>query len=262
MSSDKYIYYMETCFITFGAAPIHPERARCRGKSDYYGAVDRITKQAKHTGLFTKIKGWTDGDLRNDDAFWSQHKDFITGRGNAYGFGYFIWKPYIIKQTLSTLSSGDILLYLDAGCEIHPAKTSMLESFFKQVPESLIIGSEAKMEYMRSPVDLMKKLDVYDPRFYKTRQRQAGTNMFYVCDRVINLVSEWYDLCCDYETLVGASDTFTYSNIDGFKGNRHDQSIFSLLTKKHGFDSWSRGLNIGTAVEIIWNRTGVSKLNI
>ena len=37
---------------------------------------------------------------------------------NPRGYGYWLWKSYIIKKTIEKMSDDDILLYLDCGYEI------------------------------------------------------------------------------------------------------------------------------------------------
>ena len=91
--------------ITFGA-----------GSQDYYDAVKRLTKQSTELELFDNIIGYTDKNLKNDNIFWEKHSNFITN--NKRGYGYWIWKPYLIKKTMDNMKDGDILLYLDCGCEI------------------------------------------------------------------------------------------------------------------------------------------------
>ena len=41
--------------------------------------------------------------------------DEINNYAKTYrrGYGYWIWKPYIVKEALSTLNENDILLYVD-----------------------------------------------------------------------------------------------------------------------------------------------------
>ena len=37
-------------------------------------------------------------------------------RGCKHGF--WLWKPFIIKKTMENMNDGDVLLYLDCGCEL------------------------------------------------------------------------------------------------------------------------------------------------
>lgn len=92
-------------FITFGA-----------GGDNYIEAGNRLIEQAKSLELFDKITLYKDADLKADTEFWEKHGDFIEK--NKRGYGYWIWKPYLIKKSMDSMKDGDILLYADCGCEI------------------------------------------------------------------------------------------------------------------------------------------------
>ena len=92
-------------FITFGA-----------GGQRYIDAGNRLLNQSNNVELFDKTTLFTEDDLKSDVDFWSQHSNFIEH--NRRGYGYWLWKPYIIKKTMEEMKDGDILLYLDCGCEI------------------------------------------------------------------------------------------------------------------------------------------------
>jgi hypothetical protein len=47
-------------------------------------------------------------ELQQDSAFWQKHGDFILS--NPRGYGYWIWKSYLIQQKLLEIPDGDILL--------------------------------------------------------------------------------------------------------------------------------------------------------
>ena len=57
--------------------------------------------------IFDKIIGYTTIYLVNDKKFWNEHGDFI--KKNPRGFGYWIWKPYLIKKTLEKAQLSDKL---------------------------------------------------------------------------------------------------------------------------------------------------------
>jgi hypothetical protein len=93
-------------FITFGGPT-----------ANFHNAVNRICQEAKNFDLFDEIYGYTENDLKSDYNFWINHGDFIER--NRRGYGYWIWKPYLIKKKLNELNNGDFLIYADCGCEIN-----------------------------------------------------------------------------------------------------------------------------------------------
>jgi len=229
-------------FITFGA-----------GKPEYYEAGNRLLVQARNLNVFNHMKLYTDQDLKNDNYFWKKHSNFIET--NPRGYGYWLWKPYIIKQTMDKMKNGDILLYLDCGCELNIKKKEMIEHFLGMIKNEHIIGTRVCIEKQYNKMDLIEKLNMYDDKYLNTPQHQAGALLFLVCDKTRNLVKQWYELGSDYHNIDDGPSI--RKNLDCFREHRHDQSIFSLLTKKYDLFS-QRSLY---CVEYIRNRTGVSKIH-
>jgi hypothetical protein len=236
---------MSKVFITFGA-----------GRQTYLDAVARLTGQAAQLGLFDHIIGFTDKDLKADQEFWVQHGPFIEK--NKRGYGYWIWKPYLIEKTMKTMADGDLLLYLDAGCEVDARKRPEMERAFEIAKRDLILGTltTAKgIERMWNKMDAVHKLEMQESGHLSTLQRQGGANLFLVERRTRSLVSKWYELACDYHMIDDSPSVMP--NIDEFVEHRHDQSLFSLLTKKENLYSPD---NLHMAVATSRNRTGVSKI--
>jgi len=204
---------------------------------NYLDAGKRLTQQAKNLDIFNEVVLFTADDLKTDELFWGTHGDFITK--NKRGYGYWLWKSYLIKKTMEQMNHGDILLYLDAGCEINRREKNWIYNCFNQIDTEKIMGtyyrySEDTSEKYWSKMDLVKKCNI-DDNLLNDKQRQAGLLLFNVCTETIQFVNEWYTLSCDYHNLDDSPSIL--ENSAGFKEHRHDQSIFSLLTKKHNLFS-------------------------
>lgn len=229
-------------FITFGA-----------GGQNYYDAIERLKNQASNLNVFNKIIAYTDKDLINDTEFWSQHSNFILS--NSRGYGYWLWKSYVIKKTMETLNNDDILLYLDCGCEINIKKKNIIINFFELVKKEYIIGTKVCIEKEWNKMDLILKLDMLNDKYLNTKQNQAGALLFKICDNTRDLVNKWYELSSDYHNI---DDTPSISkNLDCFKEHRHDQSLFSLLTKKYNLYS---NYSLFDCIEYNRNKTGTSHI--
>lgn len=231
-------------FITFGA-----------GDQNFIEAGKRLINQTKNLNLFDDIILYSEEYLHQDDIFWINHGNFITN--NKKGYGYWLWKPYIIKKTMDEMCDDDILLYLDCGCEIDVNEKEFLINCFEIVKKDYIIGTLG-VGYVkeRCKMDLILRLDMNDNKYLDSRQRQSGANMYYICDQTRQLVNEWYKVACEYHLLDDTESMNT--NLDCFIDHRHDQSIFSLLTKKYNLYS---NINLDQAcIKYIRNRTGISRL--
>jgi hypothetical protein len=235
---------MSKYFITFGA-----------GNDNLIDATKRLTKQANSLNLFDNIISYTDKDLKDDDDFWQKHHNFIEN--NNRGYGYWIWKSYLINKTISKMKDGDILLYLDCGCEIDINKKDLISKNLEYVKDDLIIGSSSGCnERSWTKMDLLLKLDVFKSYYLNSFQHQGGAVMYLICDKTRTLVNEWYNISCDYH-MIDDSPSIN-QNLDCFIEHRHDQSIFSLLTKKYNL--YSEKYSMENCIELIRNKTGISRI--
>lgn len=230
-------------FITFGA-----------GNQNYYDAGHRLLNQINNLNLFDKTTLYTDEYLKNDSEFWSKHEKFITN--NKRGYGYWLWKPYIIKKTMETMNEGDILLYLDCGCEIDIKKKIELVNHLEMIKNEYIIATHTYIEKEWNKMDFILKMDMLNDKFLNTLQYQAGVILFLVCEKTIDIVNKWYELGCEYHNI-DDSPSIT-PNFPCFIEHRHDQSIFSLLTKKYGF--YNSNNSLLDCISCLKNISGVSKL--
>jgi len=198
------------------------------GHERYRTATKRIVAQAEEIGLFSRIENFTDEDLQADPDFWDRHGDFINA--NPRGHGYWIWKPYLIMKTMETMSDGDLLLYVDSGCEIDIRRRDEFIRCFDIVKTDLVMCVSTQREDQWSKMDLIVHLDCNHTEYLKKPQAQTGRILMRVCDTTRQFVREWYETGCNYHLIDDSPSVLT--NLDSFRAHRHDQSIFSLLGKR------------------------------
>lgn len=198
-----------------------------------YDAQNRIINQALQLNIFDKIIKITDKDLKEDKDFWNKHSQFVEK--NPQGYGYYIWKPYIIKKTLDSIKKNDILVYLDVGCEINVKQKSKFLKFLDLVNEKNIIGSSCSsndINYTKKDLLLHFNYDVEkDRELLEKNHMQAGILFLKKVDIITDLLNEWYECCSNNYYLLDDSPSVN-ENEKEFRENRHDQSIFNLLVKK------------------------------
>ena len=240
---------MNITFITFGS------------HSDYIDAGNRLIQQAKQLNIFTKCILYTSEDLKKDNEFWNTDQKFIEE--NKRGYGYWLWKPYLIKKTMEKMNHGDILLYLDCGCELssnYREKKKLLERI-NTVKTDKILGTtlvyEGYEEKYWNKMDLIEKLDMNKNQYLNTKQRQGGATLYLVCDDTINLINEWHTIGSEYHYIDDSPSIL--NNVCNFREHRHDQAIYSLLTKKYNLFS-DYILDKNTSVYCLRNKTATSKI--
>lgn len=230
---------MSVQFITFGS------------HNNYIDAARRLVDQANSLNLFDKTTLFTADDLKQDPGFWPLHQQFINS--NLCGYGHWLWKPYLIKKTMETMADGDILLYLDCGCELDIREKEYMVECIEAVKQEKLIGTDSGWEeHYWNKMDLVLKMDANSDKYLKSTQKQAGTCMYLVCPEIRKFVNEWYELGCDYHNIDNSCSIAP--NLPTFREHRHDQSIFSLLTKK--YDLFGKILLDKECLKIIRNISG------
>jgi hypothetical protein len=195
----------------------------------YHDAVLRIGKEAASFQLFDTIVTATDETLTSDSNFWSKHGRFIET--SPKGYGYWIWKPWLIKKALASMTTGDILVYADAGCTLHVEGLPRLLEYIDLVKEhgALVFQTE-HLEETLTKMDVIHAMQAH--ALMKTGQIHATTFLLQKSDTTVDLVDSWYEAVCNYSLL---DDTPSKApNCADIKDHRHDQSMWSILCKQRG----------------------------
>lgn len=240
---------MKKTFISFGGGD---GRNNLPGYENIKQALSRLISEIEELDLFDEIIAYTDSYLKSDENFWTQHENFI--KNNKQGYGLYIWKPYIIKKTMEKMNDGDILMYADAGCVTNRSRLQNFKNCFKYVVDDKLLWNcyNGFREINWCKKDLIEYLNAYE--YLNTYHRQAGVIMVYVCDKTRKFIDEYYNVMCNYYLIDNSPSKLP--NYDDFVNSRHDQSVFSLLSKKHNFNSNNDILQCITALR---NKTGNSK---
>ncbi|MEI8339596.1 MAG: hypothetical protein WCF94_02940, partial [bacterium] len=249
---------MKIIFITFGGPT-----------PNYHAAVKRLCAQAKSFNVFDQVIGYTDKDLIGFSGFYNMHKDFI--KNNSRGYGYWIWKPFLILENLINMQEGDLLFYCDAGCELNIKGKENFLQLLSRARNNLISATRGGSDdYRYSKVDLINFLNMdKDLYLLKKPQVQAGVLIIKKTAKALELFEEYYDICSQHYNFIDDSQSDTENHI-GFVENKHDQSVFSLLVKKHKLINFdidkyifnNNFLNRSTyPIFVIRNRSGISLIN-
>jgi hypothetical protein len=200
--------------------------------SKYARTRERIRREAVASGYFEEVRALGEGDL--GEGFWSRHADFV--RGNPPGFGYWLWKPYVILKTLQEMREGDVLVYADGGCTINPGCRARLEEYAETAKSNRGIffpgntsGKSNLGQWTKG--DLLAAFPDVDPSWPMVH---AGVNVICNTEYARRFVEKWYELA--------ASDGYRYiddspsrlPNRPDFRENRHDQAVVTVLLHREG----------------------------
>src|SRR6266481_3698212 len=114
-------------FLTFGAGDTWPEAAR------------RLGDQARSTAMFSSVSVEIGDESFSRWPEFKQHREFVEK--NPRGWGYWLWKPFLIRSYFRSLKEGDILLYLDDTPSQTPQKTHYFENRHDQSVFNLLLDA-------------------------------------------------------------------------------------------------------------------------
>ena len=198
--------------------------------------LDRIKQEAIESRYFNKVVLATDETLKADKVYWQQYGSFYNA--NQRGFGYWLWKPYLIKKQLEKMNDDDILVYLDAGCEIHSTYETQ-QRFQYYVAEARKNGMVC-FDHLRCYTKQYCKGDVLsffnvqtDMSVLNSKQVMATILIMAKCKKTNAIIDEWYDISHQHLCLL-TDEPSVVPNHPSFIAHRHDQSIFSILAYKYG----------------------------
>jgi hypothetical protein len=148
------------------------------------------------------------------------------------GSGFWLWKPYFIKKSLELIGDGDFLFYCDAGAYFI-APIDPLIDVAVQSGQDLIAFDVGFVEKIYTKRDAFILMDCDSPRYSESIQRLGGFCLWKKSEFTKHLVDEYLHYAQDERIITDIDNTLGRPNYEGFREHRHDQSIFSLLTKKY-----------------------------
>ncbi len=213
--------------LTFGA-----------GLPNWRAAARRLARQASEVGWFDDVVIITDKDLKREfPGFYDQHRKIL--RLGTRGFGYWIWKPYLIQQMLAKYGSRiEGLVYLDAGFELNSRTLRARERFAEYQNMALdssglfAMDLPGHFEYEWSRRLTIERLGL--PQSAVASPQIQATPFFVANDFSKQFVDQWLAIVSESDYLYATDGPLGEVNLPGFRAHRHDQSIFSGLAKNAG----------------------------
>lgn len=204
------------------------------GNEKYFNSLERLKNESVEFNIFDKILIYNDIDLKNNfPDFWKTHENFILN--NKRGYGYWIWKSYLVLKTLENMNDNDILIYADAGCTLNKHGLNRFNEYLDIVKNSKygILSFELPfLEKFYTKIDLFSHMSLDNDEYLNSKQLMATIFILKKCSHTEFLINEWYKISSIYNLL---DDSPSKINNDvNFIEHRHDQSIFSLIRKKYG----------------------------
>lgn len=163
------------------------------------------------------------------------------------GFGWFIWKPYVMLHALSRCEPGDVILFTDA--DTYPIHD--LSAIFEECERVGIMLFSAvginNRNYCKRDAFILTGTD--EPKYHDAQHAVARFFLFRKgAPGGEEFLREWLRYCCMQQ-----ANTFDESTLGpelpGFIEGRAEQAILTLLAHKHGHKLYREACQFGNSVE-------------
>jgi len=167
--------------------------------------------------------------------FYQENRALLdTPRGN----GYWLWKPYFIRETLRQLPEGDVLVYNDAGrgeglrfMDRFPAHLCQL---VREIPHGMICGFSPHIwhqaRFTKRDAFIVMEMDTEE--MYAASQITASWSLWRPTPEAFAFLDEWLKYGCDPRCISDDPSVLADQEFIDFQDHRHDQAIFSILVHK------------------------------
>lgn len=193
--------------------------------------TDRIAEEAKSFNIFDKIIQLNETNIQE---FINKHQTFINN--NPAGYGYYIWKPKIILDTLLHMNDNDILVYCDAGVHLNSNGMERFNYYLDKLNNAEMVVFSTNNQYKIKSFVKMDAIMNYYPEFNDLHLDKnacyAGLMILKKSNNVINLISDWLHLCENYN-LLDTNKSIYYNEASYFCGNDKDNGLFNLCLLKY-----------------------------
>ena len=199
----------------------------------------RICKEALSCGYFHTVQAFsTDSWPLEIDI---KHLNFIAENPRLQG--YAVWKSIIIYSKLISMNDEEVLVYADSGYHINPYKNKYFKESYIDILED-VLGFETK--YQELPWCKQKAINgvanylnlPHLDSLVTGNQISSSLIILKKTERTMKFLLDWKNLCSKYELI---DDSPSVNEHDVFIENRHDQTIFSLLMKHYGMQTYKDG---------------------
>lgn len=191
--------------------------------SKFYNTLKRLEKEAEDSQFFDFITMYNELDLENDILNYCNN--------TPKGYGYWVWKPIIVKKKFDTIEDNDILIYADAGCSIYNSGKKKYEEYITHLKtnDAIFFQMEHK-EKSWTKMDTIIEMDGLE--LLETGQITACCFFLKKNDTTKKILEEWFNTSINKRKLLDDTNSETQNDIS-FVEHRYDQSILSLSVKKH-----------------------------
>jgi len=193
----------------------------------YEESRERLCESARKAGI-NSIFSFDFEEIEHTD-FYNDNRETLS---NVKFLGYWLWKPFIIKEILSRIDENDVLIYADAGVEVI-AELDWLIDHCRTTEPIILFGNARDANAVWTKRDAFVMMDCDTPEFWFGPHCDASFLLVRKCTNAVGFINQWLNYGCKKNIITNEPNVCGLPNLEGFLDHRYDQSILSLLAQKH-----------------------------
>lgn len=194
----------------------------------YYRSLDNLERSSLKIGGVDKFIAYTDQWLMMQEEFEKLHRYILWQKR---GYGYWVWKPFIILDALNQMEDGDIVLYTDAGMDVIHNLDPLFDLAEKHDVALFKIGGD-HLNRTWTKRDCFIGMNCDEPKYWNSIQLTASYQLWKKTHKNLEILKEYLKFC-GVPTIITDMPNIYGTNFLEFKDHRHDQSILTNLSVKH-----------------------------
>ena len=204
----------------------------------------RLNDSALEHGI-KEINSFDFEDLKKF-SFYEKNKKILNA---PKGIGYWLWKPFIILETMKNISDGDIIVYADCGIEIIE-NLDPLFSVCKENNPVLLFANENLKNKFWTKRDCFVIMNCDSKKYWDGIQSDASFSLFRKSPESELFLNEWLNYSSDERVISSNPNVCGKKNFFGFKEHRWDQSVLSLLAINYDLELFRMPTQFGNHYKI------------
>ncbi len=188
---------------------------------------------AKKSEVFDELYSFSNKDVPNKHLM-----PFNYLLNEKRGGGYWIWKYLLLEKLIINTKENDLIVYCDSGSSLnYHAKDRLLDYFdlinYSEFGNFRIESKKNHIEKYWTTNEIFKYFDVLNNKsITDSPQLLGGYLIFKNCEHTRDLLNIFFQLIKKDWKLM--TDEYNSIQKNYFIENRHDQSIWSVMSKKYG----------------------------
>jgi len=144
---------------------------------------------------------------------------------NSKGFGWWLWKPFLISKTLNELPADDYVIYLDSTIEVLKNPFELIKT-----KEDIILYNNGQLHHEYCKAECYYSMAIYSA--LDQLQANAAIQIYKNTEVTQTFLTDYFFACSN---LMLVNDEHNNEiQITKFKEHRHDQAILTNLAIEAG----------------------------